>query len=193
MYTNIKSAVIIYKSYNGCLHNKESTINLSPKEETTYVEQHLTQLLHCIASCWQTESQIYLQPFINIINTWKTQCMASRFTQKLARWDLFSSISQNSSQNRLQKMYQLAAIFRQWQPGSCWCDISHVKSSVEDYINRMMDSTQFHSMHSDIPGAKPWWVHRKFTELWWFNGPNVDWTITTETLHISPYNIAPRS
>ncbi len=123
----------------------------------------------------------------------ETQCMASRFTQKLARWDLFSSISQNSSQNRLQKMYQLAAIFRQWQPGSCWCDISHEKSSVEDYINRMMDSTQFHSMRSDIPGAKPWWVHRKFTELWWFNGPNVDWTITTETLHISPYNIAPRS
>ncbi len=37
---------------------------------------------------------------------------------------------------------------------------------------------------------KPWWVHRKFPELWWFN---VDWTITTEALRIYPYNIAPRS
>lgn len=80
--------------------------------------------------------------------------MASLFTQKLARWDLFSSIFQNSLQNRLQKMYQLAAIFWRWQPGLCWCDISHEKSSVEDYINRMMDSTQPRSLNSDVSGAK---------------------------------------
>lgn len=74
-------------------------------------------------------------------------------------------------------MYQLAAIFWGWQPGLCWCDISHEKSSVEDYISRMMDNTvplnEFRHFKCQNPGE----------DLWWFNGPNIDRKITTSTTH----------